>query len=158
MEQNGTDNPPAESRGTHHRSFLDLGWTQISSLLCQPHKLDDDVARGVKAPRVEQIFGSSATANAAHHILWVMRKFFQKGQDLAYERAALLYVLKARNDKTGKVDISFDPEFASCSRMRLMSPSRRWRHRSMKDAERRVKEESGEVACFAGPVEYLGSL
>ncbi len=79
-------------------------------LLCQPHKLDDEVARGKKPPRVEQIFGSSAAANTAHHILWVMRKFFQTGMDPVYERAASLYVLKARNDKTGKVDMGFDPD------------------------------------------------
>lgn len=79
-------------------------------LLCQPHKLDDDVARGKKPPRIEQIFGSSAAANTAHHILWVIRKFFQTGMDPVYERAAKLYVLKARNDKTGAVDIGFDPD------------------------------------------------
>ena len=77
-------------------------------LLCQPHKLDDDVARGNKPPRVEQIFGSSATANTAHHILWVMRKYFTSGMDKQYEGHTSIYILKARNDWTGKLEIGFD--------------------------------------------------
>jgi replicative DNA helicase len=79
-------------------------------LLCQPHKLDDDVARGKKPPRIEQIFGSSSASNTAHHVLWVIRKFFQTGLDEEFERVAKLYVLKARNDKTGMADIGFDPD------------------------------------------------
>jgi len=79
-------------------------------LLCQPHKLDDDVARGKKPPRIEQIFGSSSASNTAHHVLWIVRKFFQTGMDKEFERVAKLYVLKARNDKTGSVDIGFDPD------------------------------------------------
>jgi replicative DNA helicase len=38
-------------------------------LLCQPRKVDEDVARGKRPPRVEQIFGHSAVANTAHNIL-----------------------------------------------------------------------------------------
>jgi hypothetical protein len=42
-------------------------------LLCQPRKVDEDVARGRRPPRVEQIFGSSAVANNfrfARHSGW----------------------------------------------------------------------------------------
>jgi replicative DNA helicase len=79
-------------------------------LLCQPHKLDDEVSRGKRPPRIEQIFGSASVANTAHHVLWIVRKFFQTGMDPVYERSAMVYVLKARNDKTGKVDIGFAPD------------------------------------------------
>ena len=79
-------------------------------LLCQPRKVDEDVARGRRTPRVEQIFGSSAVANTAHNILWIMRQYFTHGMDPAYEKSATAYILKARNDKTGKVDHGFDPD------------------------------------------------
>lgn len=79
-------------------------------LLCQPRKVDDEVARGKRAPRIEEVFGSSAASNTAHHVLWVMRKFFQTGMDPAYERDAKVFILKARNDKAGHVDIGFDPD------------------------------------------------
>lgn len=79
-------------------------------LLCQPRKVDEDVARARRPPRVEQIFGSSAVANTAHNILWIMRQYFTHGMDPAYEKLATAYILKARNDKTGKVDHGFDPD------------------------------------------------
>lgn len=79
-------------------------------LLCQPRKVDEDVARGKRPPRVEQIFGSSAVANTAHVIFWIMRKFFQKGMDPVYEKVAQTFILKARNDKTGTIDHGFDPD------------------------------------------------
>lgn len=79
-------------------------------LLCQPRKVDEDVARGKRPPRVEQIFGSSAVANTAHNILWIMRKYFTSGMDPMYERSAVSYILKARNDKTGKAEHGFDPD------------------------------------------------
>lgn len=79
-------------------------------LLCQPRKMDVDVASGKRAPRVEEIFGSSAVANTAHHILWVIRRFFQKGMSTEHEGEAAVYILKARNDKAGHIDIGFDPD------------------------------------------------
>jgi replicative DNA helicase len=79
-------------------------------LLCQPRKVDEDVARGKRPPRVEQIFGSSAVANTAHNILWVMRKYFTSGMDPIYERSATSFILKARNDRTGKIDHGSDPD------------------------------------------------
>ncbi len=79
-------------------------------LLCQPRKVDEDVARGRRPPRVEQIFGSSAVANTAHNILWIIRQYFTHGMDPVYEKSATAYVLKARNDKTGKIDFGFDPD------------------------------------------------
>lgn len=79
-------------------------------LLCQPRKVDADVARGQRIPRIEDIFGSSAVANAAHHVLWIMRQFFQKGMDAQYERDATAYILKARNDCARGVELEFDPD------------------------------------------------
>jgi replicative DNA helicase len=79
-------------------------------LLCQPRKVDEDVARGRRPPRVEQIFGSSAVANTAHNILWVMREYFLHGMDPVYEKLAVAYILKARNDKTGSVKFGFDED------------------------------------------------
>lgn len=79
-------------------------------LLCQPRKVEPDVARGRRGPRVEDIFGHSAVGNTAHHILWVIRRFFQKDKDPAYERQAVIHVLKARNDKPASVEVDFDPD------------------------------------------------
>jgi replicative DNA helicase len=79
-------------------------------LLCQPRKVDADVARGQRIPRIEDIFGSSAVANAAHHVLWIVRHFFQKGMDVQYERDATAYILKARNDNARGVELEFDPD------------------------------------------------
>jgi DnaB-like helicase C terminal domain len=79
-------------------------------LLCQPRKVDADVARGQRIPRIEDIFGSSAVANTAHHVLWVVRHFFQKGMDAQYERDATVYILKARNDNARGVELEFDPD------------------------------------------------
>jgi replicative DNA helicase len=79
-------------------------------LLCQPRKVDADVARGKRNPRVEEIFGHSAVGNTAHHILWVMRRFFQKDMDPAFERDAVVHILKARNDKPASVEVEFDPD------------------------------------------------
>lgn len=79
-------------------------------LLCQPRKVDEDVARGRRPPRIEQIFGSSAAGNTAHVVWWIMRDFFVKGMDKQYESKATAYVLKARNDFTGAVKFGFDPD------------------------------------------------
>lgn len=79
-------------------------------LLCQPRKVSDEVARGKAAPRLEEIFGSSSVANTAHHVLWIIRKFFQKGYDEKYEDQAKCYILKARNDRAQHVDLRFDHE------------------------------------------------
>lgn len=79
-------------------------------LLCQPRKVDDDVARGRKPPRIEQIFGHSAAGNTAHLVLWVMREYFLRGHDAKYERKAKAHVLKTRNDRTGVCYFGFDPE------------------------------------------------
>ncbi|HLH05819.1 MAG TPA: DnaB-like helicase N-terminal domain-containing protein [Terriglobales bacterium] len=77
-------------------------------LLCQPRKVDEDVARGRKPPRIEQIFGSSAAGNTAHVVWWIMREFFLHGMDPEYENRATAYILKARNDRTGVVRFGFD--------------------------------------------------
>jgi replicative DNA helicase len=79
-------------------------------LLCQPRKVDEDVARGRRPPRIEQIFGSSAVANTAHNVLWVMREYFLHSMDPVYESLAKAYILKARNDKTTTVDFGFDSD------------------------------------------------
>jgi replicative DNA helicase len=79
-------------------------------LVCQPRKVSEDVARGKANPRIEEIYGSSAVANTAHHVLWVVREFFQKGMKREYERKAKIYILKARNDRAGSVEIDFDPK------------------------------------------------
>lgn len=79
-------------------------------LLCQPRKMDVEVASGKRAPRIEEIFGSSAVANTAHHVIWVIRRFFQKQMNKEHEGEAAIYILKARNDKAGHVDIGFDSD------------------------------------------------
>jgi replicative DNA helicase len=79
-------------------------------LLCQPRKVDSDVARGKRNPRVEEIFGHSAVGNTAHHVLWVIRRFFQQDMDPNFERDAVVHILKARNDKPTSVEIEFDPD------------------------------------------------
>jgi replicative DNA helicase len=79
-------------------------------LLCQPRKVSEDVARGSAAPRIEEIFGSSAVANTAHHVLWMMRLFFQKGFRKEFEDMAKCFLLKARNDRATSIELRFDPE------------------------------------------------
>jgi replicative DNA helicase len=79
-------------------------------VLCQPRKVPDEVARGQRIPRLEDIFGSSAIANAAHQVLWVMRKYQQRDMQVKYEREAFLHHLKARNDKPTAIRMEFDPE------------------------------------------------
>lgn len=79
-------------------------------LLCQPRKVDIEVARGKRGPRLEDVFGSSAVGNTAHSVLWVMREFFQHDMDVAYERKGKVWVLKARNDRTGVIRAEFDPD------------------------------------------------
>jgi hypothetical protein len=39
-----------------------------------------------------------------------MRKYFLSGMDPTYESAAMSYILKARNDKTAKVEHGFDSD------------------------------------------------
>ena len=82
-------------------------------LLCQPRKVSEEVARGQRAPRTEEIFGSSSVANTAHHILWIVRHFFQHLESenrKKFERAVTIYHLKARNGMAGVVKSEFDPE------------------------------------------------
>jgi replicative DNA helicase len=97
-------------------------------LLCQPRKVDSDVARGKRNPRVEEIFGHSAVGNTAHHILWVMRRFFQHDMDSDYECDAVVHVLKARNDKPASLEVDFDPNavlFANKGTVERPAPSAR---------------------------------
>lgn len=114
-------------------------------LLCQPRKVDDEVARGKRAPRIEEIFGSSSAANTAHHVLWVMRKFFQSGMDPAFERDAKVYVLKARNDRAGHVDIGFDPDkvlFVDAE------PKADGKQETRAQRKKREKDEDGQKEAF----------
>jgi replicative DNA helicase len=79
-------------------------------LLSQPRKVDRDIAQGKRAPRLSDIFGSSAVGNTADVVLWVMRDYFMYDQDVNYKKKARVHVIKARNDQTGHVKLGFDPQ------------------------------------------------
>jgi len=79
-------------------------------LLCQLRKVSPKVAAG-STPRLDDIWGDSSVRNTPHVILWLVREFFQRDMDLAYERKTCAYILKARNGRTGMVPLDFDPEW-----------------------------------------------
>lgn len=79
-------------------------------VLCQPSKMDEELAKGKRAPRLDDLFGSTAVGNNADLVLWFMRKFFTSGLNKAYVRNATVYGLKARNDYGGKMKVGFDPD------------------------------------------------
>lgn len=79
-------------------------------LVAQLRKAPPQVLQGVRKPNVDDIFGHSAIRNHPHFILWVQRLYFPDMKK-ENERKALCYVVKARNDKTGRVDLDFDPDF-----------------------------------------------
>jgi replicative DNA helicase len=78
-------------------------------LLSQLRKVSASVARGAH-PRLDDIWGDSSVRNTPHLILWLVREFFQQEMDIDFERKAKVYVLKARNGRTGIVNLDFDPE------------------------------------------------
>lgn len=78
-------------------------------LLAQPRKMPPGMRKGEK-PTLDDIYGHSAMRNTPHVIMWVVRDFFVHGLDKKYERAARVYVLKSRNDRTGMVKLIFDPQ------------------------------------------------
>jgi replicative DNA helicase len=78
-------------------------------LLSQLRKVSANVARGAH-PRLDDIWGDSSVRNTPHLILWLVREFFQQEMDIEFERKAKVYVLKARNGRTGVVNLDFDPE------------------------------------------------
>jgi replicative DNA helicase len=78
-------------------------------LLSQLRKVPPKIQSGAH-PHLDDIWGDSSVRNTPHVILWVAREFFSKGMDVAYERKANVYVIKSRNDRTGVVELEFDPE------------------------------------------------
>jgi hypothetical protein len=61
-------------------------------------------------PHLDDIWGDSAVRNTPHVILWLSREYFTSGLRKEFERKAKVYVLKSRNDRTGVVELEFDPE------------------------------------------------
>ncbi|HKD62436.1 MAG TPA: DnaB-like helicase C-terminal domain-containing protein [Candidatus Acidoferrales bacterium] len=99
----------------HQRSFM-LAAKRLAErldvcvvLLCQLRKVSASIAKGAH-PRLDDIWGDSSVRNTPHLILWLVRRFFQRNMDIAFERKACVYVLKARNGRTGIVNLDFDPE------------------------------------------------
>ena len=83
-------------------------------LLSQLRKVSPKVVHGAK-PTLDDIYGDSTVRNTPHLILWIVREFFTHDLKREYERKVTVYVLKARSDRTGKVQLEFDPE-----RLRLL--------------------------------------
>jgi replicative DNA helicase len=99
----------------HQRNFI-LAAKRLASrldvcfvLLSQLRKVSANVAKGAH-PRLDDIWGDSSVRNTPHLILWLVREFFQQDMDIEFERKAKVYVLKARNGRTGVVNLDFDPE------------------------------------------------
>ena len=77
--------------------------------LSQLRKLSPAVLKGAQ-PHLDDIWGDSSVRNTPHVILWASREYFTSGMNKEFERKAKVYVLKSRNDRTGIVDLEFDPE------------------------------------------------
>jgi replicative DNA helicase len=105
-----------ESVFRHQRSFM-LSAKRLAErldlcvvLLCQLRKVSAKVAEG-STPRLDDIWGDSSVRNTPHLILWLVREYFRHNMDIDHERKAGVYVLKARNGRTGTVPPEFDPEW-----------------------------------------------
>lgn len=85
-------------------------------LLSQLRKVTHNVAKGGK-PTIDDIYGDSSIRNTPHVILWVVRHFFLHDLKPEFERKASVYIIKARNGRTCKVDLTFDQ-----NRVRLLDP------------------------------------
>jgi replicative DNA helicase len=111
----------------HQRSFV-LNAKRLAErldvcfvLLCQLRKVSPKIAAG-STPRLDDIWGDSSVRNTPHVILWLVREFFQHDMDLAYERKACAYILKARNGRTGVVPLDFDPEWVRFQNVPKVQP------------------------------------
>jgi replicative DNA helicase len=107
--------PPARREAILERSFM-LSAKRLAErldicvvLLCQLRKVSAKVAEG-STPRLDDIWGDSSVRNTPHLILWLVREYFRHNMDIDYERKACVYVLKARNGRTGTVPLEFDPD------------------------------------------------
>jgi replicative DNA helicase len=105
----------ADSVFRHQRAFV-LAAKRLAErldvcvvLLSQLRKVPPKVQSGAQ-PHLDDIWGDSSVRNTPHVILWVTREFFSKGMNIAFERKANVSVIKSRNDRTGVVELEFDPE------------------------------------------------
>jgi replicative DNA helicase len=111
MDSNSDD----DSVFRHQRAFMLAAKRLVERLdvcvvvLCQLRKVSPKVAEG-STPRLDDIWGDSSVRNTPHLILWLVREFFRHNMDVDFERKACVYVLKARNGRTGTVPLEFDPE------------------------------------------------
>jgi replicative DNA helicase len=78
-------------------------------LLCQLRKVSPRIVQGGK-PTLDDIYGDSSIRNTPHLIIWIVREFFIHNLDPKWERKVTVYVVKARNDRAGRVRLDFDPE------------------------------------------------
>jgi replicative DNA helicase len=78
--------------------------------LSQLRKIPPAVLKGAQ-PHLDDIWGDSSVRNTPHVILWVSREYFAHDMKEEFERKAKVYVLKTRNDRTGVVDLDFDPDY-----------------------------------------------
>jgi replicative DNA helicase len=99
----------------HQRQFI-LAAKQLAErldvcivLLAQLRKVPKKVQDGAR-PHLDDLWGDSSVRNTPHWILWLEREYFTHGLNKKYERLAKVYVLKARNGRTGQVDLTFDPD------------------------------------------------
>jgi replicative DNA helicase len=110
-------NPDADDDNVfrHQRAFVFAAKRLAERLdICvvvvgQLRKVPTAVSKGAH-PRLDDIWGDSSVRNTPHQILWLVRDFFVNDMNPEYERRAHVYVLKARNGRTGVVELDFDPE------------------------------------------------
>jgi replicative DNA helicase len=76
-------------------------------LLSQLRKVSGSLAKGGR-PTIDDIYGDSSIRNTPDVILWVVRDFFTKGFKKEFENKMTVYVVKARNDRSGVVKLFFD--------------------------------------------------
>ena len=117
----GIDSEDEEDFFRHQRRFMFQSKKTADRLdicliiLSQLRKVSHNVAKGGK-PTIDDIYGDSSIRNVPHTILWVVRHFFLHDLKPEFERKATVYIIKARNGRTCKVDLTFDQ-----NRVRLIS-------------------------------------
>jgi len=111
-------NPDADDDNIfrHQRAFvfaakrlaqrLDICFVFLSQL----RKIPPAVLKGAR-PCLDDIWGNSSVRNTPQVILWLSREYFTHEMKPEFERKAKVHVMKTRNDRTGVVDLEFDPDY-----------------------------------------------
>jgi replicative DNA helicase len=111
--ESGIDPEDEEGFFRHQRRFV-LETKRVAErlglcfiLLSQLRKVSSRIAQGGK-PTIDDIYGDSSIRNTPDVIIWVVRHFFNHGLKKEFERKATAFVVKARNGRVARIDLTFD--------------------------------------------------